>query len=755
VKRGAQDQGDAVGALITLGTDMVGTIGKTLGMTRDDAGKDRWVDRQGNLWEAGTDGVATYTDRQGQVHHPPGVDEGSRPDRLVGAEPGELPPKVEGTIVRDAEATGRAATPGALRRSIEEHRMQLTRPEAPSPLAGGGPTTAVARAELWGLLKAQADRGLARPDDKRVEPVAPGATPEDVGAYGRDTVGNIVYQGSDGTRAVTNPEGGRFTARPDRSFVLELPQGGSWAQDRTGSVTVTNEHGDSVARSFDPETTYHVTSTTGDLAQTPQALLERSLWRWSERSGWTYSLPLHREVTSPDGQTHLQQIDGKLFEKTPDGYFVGDKAGGSLTPVSADAFDRKRTEAMRSVESKMAATGQSRSEVESGRTSHMFVRGVSQVDRVRQFFGYASGEDVPRDLGYRYDPSTRVFDGYYLRKSDLEPETFGGILERHEEVGVAKINAIMADPRQPVTREWRRQQAAAHPVVANMYFPLGESVHIAMPITSETLTAIRLQRDADVFHTPLGATAAGVSLLGGMEYDDAMSMGRMGGAIDNLAGAAADTGKARASNAAISASGSTPSPPAIVGKPSETSVEPEPGESPSPEPSGGVAPKSIQIKRLPPGPAPKSEPTRVKDEPLPEGTHRVERTLKPRLSSHDDEVVLRANLEREEGIPVPTDHEAHHMVLKKGGGPAGAKARTILREAGISINDGANGVPLPRLHPGEGIVPEAATDHDTIHTRVNSRAVLERLEPVRGDPDAIRGALRSIRREILDGTFPR
>ena len=168
--------------------------------------------------------------------------------------------------------------------------------------------------------------------------------------------------------------------------------------------------------------------------------------------------------------------------------------------------------------------------------------------------------------------------------------------------------------------------------------------------------------------------------------------------------------------------------------------------------TGGEKPPVVT--KLSPGPKPPPEPMAVKETPLPEGTHKSSRTLKPRTASRTDPEMLRANMEAA-GKSVPPGHDAHHMVLKKGGGWWGAQARRALQRVGIKINDPANGIALPGSSTERGTVfePEGGPYHGTMHTPAYYKAVTERLRGVKSESEA-RAILRQIEDEIRFGSFP-
>ena len=79
------------------------------------------------------------------------------------------------------------------------------------------------------------------------------------------------------------------------------------------------------------------------------------------------------------------------------------------------------------------------------------------------------------------------------------------------------------------------------------------------------------------------------------------------------------------------------------------------------------------------------------------------------------------------GVTVSPGHAAHHIVPKKGGGELGDYARELLHEAGLSVNDEANGAPLPVTTLDPRTIPEGVTRHGPIHTERNLQAVVDEV----------------------------
>jgi RHS repeat-associated protein len=140
---------------------------------------------------------------------------------------------------------------------------------------------------------------------------------------------------------------------------------------------------------------------------------------------------------------------------------------------------------------------------------------------------------------------------------------------------------------------------------------------------------------------------------------------------------------------------------------------------------------------------------------LPEGTHSI--TENPNVDqtrSATPAEALEASLERE-GMPRPVGHEPHHIVAASD--PRAARAVEILEEAGIGVNDAANGVWLPRTsaasRTGSVIQAEAATSHDAVHTARYFSELTQRLERAR-EAGRVWEELEFIRVELQLGVFP-
>lgn len=91
------------------------------------------------------------------------------------------------------------------------------------------------------------------------------------------------------------------------------------------------------------------------------------------------------------------------------------------------------------------------------------------------------------------------------------------------------------------------------------------------------------------------------------------------------------------------------------------------------------------------------------------------------------------------------------------------EARQILANAGIKVDEAANGVWLPmqkmindyQAAGKANWLDGVGIPHENIHTPVYKNAVLQRLRAVQGQSaNVIRDELQSIAKELVEGTFP-
>ncbi|GKQ37928.1 AHH domain-containing protein [Streptomyces sp. A012304] len=98
--------------------------------------------------------------------------------------------------------------------------------------------------------------------------------------------------------------------------------------------------------------------------------------------------------------------------------------------------------------------------------------------------------------------------------------------------------------------------------------------------------------------------------------------------------------------------------------------------------------------------------------------------------------------------PGPAGHDPHHIVADK---DARAEVpRQILRQVGIEPRNSAlNGVYLPRTSLDPGIVPQAATRHQTVHTNAYYKKITRELLDARREGN-VHGRLAEIKRQLTD-----
>jgi hypothetical protein len=103
-----------------------------------------------------------------------------------------------------------------------------------------------------------------------------------------------------------------------------------------------------------------------------------------------------------------------------------------------------------------------------------------------------------------------------------------------------------------------------------------------------------------------------------------------------------------------------------------------------------------------------------------------------------------------EGRPVPPGHDAHHIVPREGGGEAGDRCRAVLEKARVGLDEGANGVALPRTTLDPEVIPEAATRHGPVHTREYFEALADLLEET--PPENVENVLRKMGQLLIDAS---
>ena len=121
---------------------------------------------------------------------------------------------------------------------------------------------------------------------------------------------------------------------------------------------------------------------------------------------------------------------------------------------------------------------------------------------------------------------------------------------------------------------------------------------------------------------------------------------------------------------------------------------------------------------------------------------------KQTLGKPSSSKILGENLEAI-GKTRPPNSAAHHISAGGSNNVDAINARNILQREGIDINEGANGVFLPK---SSKYVIDEAISHSRVHTNLYYKTVFERLNaaPI----GKVREELQKIADELLKGTFP-
>ena len=113
--------------------------------------------------------------------------------------------------------------------------------------------------------------------------------------------------------------------------------------------------------------------------------------------------------------------------------------------------------------------------------------------------------------------------------------------------------------------------------------------------------------------------------------------------------------------------------------------------------------------------------------------------------------VLDENL-RADGWSKPGEkYEAAHIVPSRHNNPDAVRARELIAEADIYINETVNGLYAPAGREGDLYGDEAGTFHSETHTSEFFADLVARLEAVH--PDERGDVLNAIRNELIDGTW--
>ena len=107
-----------------------------------------------------------------------------------------------------------------------------------------------------------------------------------------------------------------------------------------------------------------------------------------------------------------------------------------------------------------------------------------------------------------------------------------------------------------------------------------------------------------------------------------------------------------------------------------------------------------------------------------DGVRDVNDTTGQTLGARGSGTTLGANMEAV-GITRPPNSDAHHIVAS--GSERAERARELIEEAGIDINEAANGVYLPsNAHYPDQVAPT----HRRVHSNAYYQAIIDRLEGV-------------------------
>jgi hypothetical protein len=137
-----------------------------------------------------------------------------------------------------------------------------------------------------------------------------------------------------------------------------------------------------------------------------------------------------------------------------------------------------------------------------------------------------------------------------------------------------------------------------------------------------------------------------------------------------------------------------------------------------------------------------------------ENIHDVRTTANVRTASLEPSEVLGASLEREGVGKAGLSEDWAHIVpayMEDKGGHA-ARARGLIYEANIGLNDAINGIPLPSKdahRDASRSVTQFLTAHEETHTPAFLRHVADRLQAV--PPEERRAVLGSIQSDLAEG----
>ena len=100
------------------------------------------------------------------------------------------------------------------------------------------------------------------------------------------------------------------------------------------------------------------------------------------------------------------------------------------------------------------------------------------------------------------------------------------------------------------------------------------------------------------------------------------------------------------------------------------------------------------------------------------------------------------------GVTRPPNSDAHHIIAGNSTNTAAVRARQLLDEAGVDVNEAANGVYLPT---NRHFPDEVAPNHKRVHTNRYYEAIVDRLNDI--DPGDRREEIRKIANELANNLF--
>jgi hypothetical protein len=110
---------------------------------------------------------------------------------------------------------------------------------------------------------------------------------------------------------------------------------------------------------------------------------------------------------------------------------------------------------------------------------------------------------------------------------------------------------------------------------------------------------------------------------------------------------------------------------------------------------------------------------------------------------------LSDNITHMTGRPIGANEVAHHIVAGGATRQSAKDALNKIKALGVDVNEGANGVFMPK---SSKYVAGTTPAHSKIHTNDYYDAVWNRIYKI-NDPNELREALQDIKNEIIAGSF--